>query len=116
MAYRTKATLRDPSVIEVMNFVTESQQCAVDKKLNSTIKASAAWELSKFLNSPEPQQYFTSWSLDNVSDVGELESDRGKYKKSISETTSGEDRRLGDTDHCFLRISHFTDTEPVMVF
>ena len=110
------ATLRDPSVVEVMNFVTESQQCAVDKKLNSTIKASAARELSKFLNSPEPQQYFTSWSLDNVSDVGELKSDRGKYKKSISETTSGEDRRLGDTDHCFLRISHFTDTEPVTVF
>ena len=81
MAYRTKATLRDPSVIEVMNFVTESQQCAVDKKLNSTIKASAAWELSKFLNSPEPQRYFTSWSLDNVSDVGELKSDRGKFKK-----------------------------------
>ena len=76
MAYRTKATLRDPSVVEVMNFVTESQHCAVDKKLNSTIKASAARELSKFLNSPEPQQYFTSWSLDNVSDVGELESDR----------------------------------------
>ena len=40
----------------------------------------------------------------------------GKYKKSMSETTSGEDRRLGDTDHCFLRISHFTDTEPVTVF
>ena len=116
MAYRTKAILRDPSVIEVMNFVTDNQQCAVDKKLNSAIKASAAWELSKFLNSPEPQQYFTSWSLDNVSDVGELESDRRKYKKSISETTSGEDRRLGDTDHCFLRISHFTDTEPVTVF
>ena len=83
MAYRTKAILRDPSVIEVMNFVTDNQQCAVDKKLNSAIKASAAWELSKFLNSPEPQQYFTSWSLDNVSDVGELKSDRGKYKKSI---------------------------------
>ena len=51
-----------------------------------------------------------------TSDVGELESDRVKYKKSISETTSGEDPRLGDTNHCFLRISHFTDTEPVTVF
>ena len=38
MAYSTKATLRDPSVAEAMNFVTESQQCAVDKELNSTIK------------------------------------------------------------------------------
>ena len=82
MAYRTKATLRDPSVIEVMNFVTESQQCAVDKKLNSTIKASAAWELSKFLNSPEPQQYFASWSLDNVSDVRELKVTEENIKKA----------------------------------
>ena len=70
MAYSTKATLRDPSVAEVMNFMTESQQCAVDKELNSTIKTSAARELSKFLNSPELQQYFTLWSLDNVPDVG----------------------------------------------
>ena len=70
MAYSTKATLRDPSVAEVMNFMTESQQCVVDKELNSTIKTSAARELSKFLNSPELQQYFTSWSLDNVPDVG----------------------------------------------
>ena len=46
MAYGTKATLRDPSVAEAMNFETESQQ------------------------SPELQQYFTLWSLDNVPDVG----------------------------------------------
>ena len=65
MAYSTKATLRDTSVVEVMNFVTESQQCAVDKELNS-----AARELSKFLNSAGLQQYFTSWSFDNVPDVG----------------------------------------------
>ena len=70
MAYGTKATLRDPSVAEAMNFETESQQCTVDKELNSTINTSAARELSKFLNSPELQQYFTLWSLDNVPDVG----------------------------------------------
>ena len=70
MAYGIKATLRDLSVAEAMNFETESQQCTVDKELNSTIKTSAARELSKFLNSPELQQYFTLWSLDNVPDVG----------------------------------------------
>ena len=83
MAYRTKATLRDPSVIEVMNFVTESQQCALDKKLNSTIKASAARELSKFLNSPGLQQYFTSWSFDNVPDVGGDWNVTGNIKRAL---------------------------------
>ena len=68
MAYRTKVIRRDSS--EVMRFVAENQQGAVDKELTTTIKASAARELFKFLNSPELQQYFTSWSLDNVPDVG----------------------------------------------
>ena len=67
MAYRTKVIRRDIS--EVMRFVAD-QQGAVDKELTTTIKASAARELFKFLNSPELQQYFTSWSLDNVPDVG----------------------------------------------
>ena len=67
MAYRTKVIRRDTS--EVMRFVAD-QQGAVDKELTTTIKASAARELFKFLNSPELQQYFTSWSLDNVPDVG----------------------------------------------
>ena len=68
MAYRTKVIRRDCS--EVMRFVAENQQGAVEKELTTTIKASAARELFKFLNSPELQQYFTSWSLDNVPDVG----------------------------------------------
>ena len=68
MAYRTKVIRHDSS--EVIRFVAENQQGAVDKELTTTIKASAARELFKFLNSPELQQYFTSWSLDNVPDVG----------------------------------------------
>ena len=118
MAYSTKATLRDPSVAEAINFVTESQQCAVDKELNSTIKTSAARELSKFLNSPELQQYFTLWSLDNVPDVGgDWNVTEENIKRALVKLqTSGEDRRVGDTDQCFRRISYFTDTEPVTVF
>ena len=83
MAYSTKAPLRDPSV--AMNFVTESQQCAVDKELNSTIKTSAARELSKFLNSPELQQYFTL-KLDVALKLWEKALNRGSAINFFSET------------------------------
>ncbi|XP_022797186.1 uncharacterized protein LOC111335523 isoform X1 [Stylophora pistillata] len=76
LVYRTKAELlKVKKAVTEMDRLNESQQCAVDKELqeclnNTTVKDVAARELSKLLNSPELLQYFTSWSLDNVPDVG----------------------------------------------